>query len=154
MRSAEIGNNSESPVLPSTDVMRLSNYAGINVRLIGRQANKGMAAASIKTKTFPTRGQMLAGRQMGGWEGVRHGGYGNQRQFACYQIDYGPAPRVVSVLKLLNYTFGQSRGEILADDFYSNLIASGSVRIFSYRFNLRAIFSFSGDFLAHGSRPF
>lgn len=148
-RRAEIGNNSESPVLPSTDVMRLSNYAGINVR----QANKGMAAVSIKTKTFRTRGQMLAGRQ-GWWEGVRHGGYGNQRQFACYQIDYGPAPRVVSVLKLLNYTFGQSRGEILADDFYSNLIVSGSVRIFSYRFNLRAIFSFSGDFLAHGSRPF
>lgn len=52
--------------LPSTDVMRLSNYAGINVR----QANKGMAAASIKTKTFRTRGQMLAGRQVGrGWEG-------------------------------------------------------------------------------------
>lgn len=68
-RSAEIGNNSECPVLPSTDVMRLSNYAGINVRLIGRQANKGMAAASIKTKTFPTRGQMLAGRQVGGGRG-------------------------------------------------------------------------------------
>lgn len=45
-RRAEIGNNPESSVLPSTDVMKLSNYAGINVGLIGRPANKGMAAVA------------------------------------------------------------------------------------------------------------